>query len=157
MNQLSPPIEIPAADADPAARQRHADPNRLRLALVLAIAASAGVVLALTLALAPPSQREPDLVRLLRGMVLIKGSIGLAAAALVWWRLGRPIAAGLAARYLAALCVSMGAVGWLWGLHWILPGSALFYLGLLGVYLTARRDPLLGDGRLLPRGGSTSG
>lgn len=76
-------------------------------------------------------------------MVVIKGAMGIAAAALMCWRLGRPLAPGLAARYVVALCVSAGAVAWLWGLHLIPLGAGAFYLGLLGLYLAGRRDPLL--------------
>lgn len=76
-------------------------------------------------------------------MVLIKGAMAIAAAALVWWRLGRPIAPALAARYVTALCVSAGAVAWLWGLHLIPLGAGAFYLSLLGIYRVGRRDPLL--------------
>lgn len=151
MNQPSTPLEIPAAKAAQAAEPHEARTSRLRLALVLAVAISTAAVLALTLAFAPLPQREPDLVRLLRGMVLIKGAIGLTAAALVWWRFGRPLDPRLAARYIVALCLSAGAVAWLWGLHLILLGSALFYLGLLGVYLAGRRDPLFADRRSLTR------
>jgi hypothetical protein len=42
----------------------------------------------LVLRFSPVAQMEPDLVRLLHGMVLIKGLIGLGAAGLVFWRLG---------------------------------------------------------------------
>jgi hypothetical protein len=151
MNRLSTPLEVTVAEAYPAAEQRRADAYRLRLTLVLAVFVSAAALLALTLALSPLPQQEPDLVRLLRGMVLIKGAIGLAAAALVWWRLGRPIEHGLAVRYIAPLCLSAGAVAWLWGLHLIPLGSALFYLGLVGIYLGGRSDPLFTDPRTLTR------
>jgi hypothetical protein len=150
MNQISPPLEIPGAEDAAPSGYRRLKPYQLRLALILAVTLSAALVLTLTLTLVPPTQREPDLIRLLRGMVLIKGTIVLAAAALVWWRLGRPLAPDLAARYVAALCVSADAVAWLWGLHLIPLGSGVFYLGLLGLYLAGRRDPLLSEPNFSP-------
>lgn len=111
-----------------------------RRALVLAVPAAGLLGLALAALLAPPSAAAPDLVRLLHGMVLIKGLILLAAAALVWWRLGRPAAAGVAAGYLGALALSAAALGWLWGLHLMLAGAVPFYGGLAGLLLVARRD-----------------
>lgn len=153
MAHVSRSLEVPSAQTAVPAGHRRLEPYQLRLSLAVAVLLSAALVLAITLAFVPPAQREPDLTRLLRGMVLIKGAIGLAAAALVWWRLGKPLTQGLAARYIGALCVSAGAVAWLWGLHLIPLGSGVFYLGLLGLYLTGRRDPLLSDPRVIPLGG----
>jgi uncharacterized integral membrane protein len=112
-----------------------------RSGLVLAIAVGTLLGLALTL-VAPDSQREPELTRLLHGMVLIKGLIGLAIVALVWWRMSRPLPGALAIRYSAALAVSFAAAGWLWGLTLVPLGSLVFYAGLGAVALAARRDPL---------------
>ena len=113
-----------------------------RAGLVLAIAAGALTGLGLTL-LAPDTQREPELARLLHGMVLIKALIGLAVAALVWWRMGRPLSGTLAMRYGVSLAVTFAAAGWLWGLTLVPLGSLVFYGGLGAVALSARRDPLL--------------
>lgn len=116
--------------------------RRLGLALLVATAGAAG--LALSLALAPTAPRaEPELVRLLRAMVLIKGLFALGAAALLWWRLGRPIGPALATRYGLAVGLCAAALGWLWGLHLLLLGSLAFYGGLAGLLLAARHDPLL--------------
>ena len=144
MKPFASALERATAEAATLAQAAPIHPSRLRLGLVLIPGLTSALVLALTLALTPPPTQAPDLIRLLRGMVLIKGSIGLAAATLVWWRLGRPISAPLAARYVAAVAVSAGAVAWLWGLHLLALGSGVFYLGLLGLYLAARQDPLLG-------------
>ena len=117
-----------------------------RLWLLTALASGLLVGLALTLPF-PARPLEPDLARLLHGMVLIKGLIGLAVAGLVWWRLGRPVADGLAAGYAGAVAISAAALGWLWGLHLIALGSIAFYAGLAALVLVARRDPLLGPKR----------
>ncbi len=119
---------------------------RHRAILIVAMAATVFIVLAARLFWGPPATvLEPDLQRLLHGMVAIKGLIGLASAALVFWRLGGPVARPIAFGYIAAVCVSLGAVVWLWGL-WAIPlGSLLFWSGLAGIALVARRDRLIGE------------
>lgn len=133
----------PSPIALPPTAQSLTTAGRRRLVLALAVLLTLVAALALSRWLAPLPSVEPDLLRLLRAMVLIKGLIALGAAGLVWWRLGRPIGSGLAMRYTAALCLCAGALGWLWGLHLVLLGSLGFYAGLAGVALSARRDPLL--------------
>lgn len=115
--------------------------RRLGLALLVVTAGAAG--LALSLALAPAPRAEPELVRLLRAMVLIKGLFALGATALLWWRLGRPIGPALATRYGLAVGLCAAALGWLWGLHLLLLGGLAFYAGLAGLLLATRGDPLL--------------
>jgi hypothetical protein len=139
MSFVIQPLEAASAFSRPSDEHR---PWRTRFALVLAIAAAAllGLVLALV---APITPREPELTRLMHGMVLIKGSIGLAIAGLVWWRMGRPLARSLAIRYGASMAIAFAAVGWLWGLNMVPLGSLVFYAGLAGVALTGRVDPLL--------------
>ena len=155
MGRLSPPVDLlpmeSAAETldeprGPAAVAAEPVPT-LPLALMVSVALTAAVVLVLTLSLVPAPLIAPELSRLLHGMVLIKGLIGLAGGALVFWRLGRPIARPLAARYIASLCLSAAAVAWLWGLQLILLGGVLFYAGLVGLFLVARQDPLLSDVR----------
>ena len=138
----APRRTIPLADMPPDAA---ALIQRLVLATAVPLAGLAA--LALTLWLVPAPRAEPDLVRLLRGMVLIKGLIGLAAGALVYWRLGRPIAGPVATGYIGALCLSSAGLGWLWGLHLMLIGALLFYGGLVGIYLVARHDRLVSAAR----------
>ena len=117
----------------------------VRLRLLVTPTLAGAVALAVTLALVPAPRMNPDLMRLLHGMVLIKGLIGLAAGALVYWRLGRPLSSGLAWRYVACLSLSAAALGWLWGLHWVPAGGALYWAGLIGLLLVAGRDPLFAN------------
>ncbi|NEV64351.1 hypothetical protein [Thiorhodococcus minor] len=117
----------------------------LRLRLILTPALAGAVALAITLALVPAPRMAPELVRLLHSMVLIKGLIAVGAAALVYWRLGRPLRSRLAWKYIACLALSAAALGWLWGLSWVPVGGALYWAGLIGLLLVARRDPLLAD------------
>ncbi len=153
MNRLATPTDLLSRHrAEPAPQPADAPSGGTlnaavyRLRLVIAVAATVAAVLALVSAVAPPPSQSPELLRLLRGMVLIKGTIALAAGALVWWRLGRPIEATHATRYTAALCLAAGALAWLWGLHLVSLGSLLFYGGLGGLYLAGRSDRLLGLG-----------
>jgi hypothetical protein len=107
------------------------------------VGAATGGLLASALAGPPPADAE--LVRLLRGMVLIKGAIALAAAALLFRRLGRPVTPRPALGYAAGLGLTLGSLGWLWGLSGLLAGSIAFYAGLAIAAFSASRDPLLVD------------
>jgi hypothetical protein len=138
MSFVMHPLEAAAQKSHPSIGYQ---PWRYRSGLMLAIVAGALMGLALTL-VAPGTPRDPELARLLRGMVLIKGLIGLAIAGLVWWRMGRPLSESLAVRYGTSIAVAFGAVGWLWGLNLVPLGSLVFYTGLAGIALTGRADPL---------------
>jgi hypothetical protein len=154
MGRLQPPAEIPRAQVDSVRADPGPDallvsdtPSRveelaLRLRLILTPLLTGALMLAITLALVPATSMDPDLVRLLHGMVLIKGLICLDAGSFVYWRFGRPVRSGLAWRYVACLSLSAAALGWLWGLHWVPAGGALYWGGLIGLLLVARRDPL---------------
>ncbi|MBV5272749.1 MAG: hypothetical protein JZU52_03595 [Lamprocystis purpurea] len=147
MGRLSLPTELPETllSRPPAVPEIRLDPAILanRLALMACVPLTGAGALILTLWLVPTPALEPDLLRLLHGMVLIKGLIASAAAALVYWRLGRPIARQLATGYIGALCLCAAALGWLWGLHLMLIGALFFYGGLAGLYLVGRHDRLL--------------
>jgi hypothetical protein len=113
--------------------------------LVLVAAMVAGVALGtlLTSASAAPFPAEAELVRLLRGMVLIKGAIALAASALIFRRLGRPAPLRSVLFYAAGIGLTCASLGWLWGLSGLLAGSMAFYAGLAIAVFGAGRDPLL--------------
>ncbi|EGV19897.1 hypothetical protein ThimaDRAFT_0573 [Thiocapsa marina 5811] len=115
-------------------------PLARRVALVVAIAATAAVTAVVTAPFSAAGGMDTDLVRLLHAMVGIKGIIALAAAALVSWRFGHPIARPVAIGYGAAICVSAAALAWLWTLASIPLGSLCFYGGLAGLILVGRFD-----------------
>ncbi len=117
-----------------------------RVALVFAIAATAAVTIVATAPFSAADGMDPDLARLLRAMVGIKGIIALAAAALVYWRLGHPIARPVAIGYGTAICVSTAALAWLWTLASIPLGSLCFYGSLAGLILVGRFDSGLSTG-----------
>jgi hypothetical protein len=117
-----------------------------RVALLFAIAATAAAATIVTAPLSTADGMNPDLVRLLRAMVGIKGLIALAAAALLYWRLGHRISRPVAIGYGAMICVSVAALAWLWTLASIPLGSLCFYGGLAGLILVARVDSGLSTG-----------
>lgn len=110
----------------------------------------AGVVATLALAGPMPErvQQDPQLAQLLRAMVLAKGAILVAAAALVLWRLGRPAPPPQQLGYTGALALSAAALGWMWGLSAIPLAAALFYGGLIAALWVGSRDAR----RMLPGG-----
>jgi hypothetical protein len=111
-----------------------------KVALVLAIAMTAAAAAMITAPFSTAAQMDPDLVRLLRAMVAVKGIIALAAASLVFRRLGQATPRAVALGYGAAIGVSVSALVWLWGLASILAGAFFFYGGLVGLLLVARVD-----------------
>lgn len=119
----------------------HAVASRSRLLGAIAVGGFLGVLI--TLSLAGPVAMEPGLIRLLHGMVAIKGLIFTAAAAMVLRRLRGPVTARTLFGYAAGLGLSAGALAWLWGLSGLLLGSIGFYGGLILTLKTASRDRLL--------------
>lgn len=117
-----------------------------RIALVFAIAATTAATAVVTAPFSAAGGMDPDLVRLLHAMVGIKGIIALAAAALVSWRLGHPIALPVAIGYGTAICIAVAALAWLWTLASIPLGSLCFYGGLAGLILVGRFDSGLSTG-----------
>lgn len=83
---------------------------------------------------------DPELFRLLRGMATIKLVMAVVALALVWWRLGRPVAPGLGAVYVGGVCTLALATGLIWQLNAVLPASALFHSATFALLLAAWRD-----------------
>lgn len=141
---------LTALVANPAARPATADEARGALTgigarLMLIAAALAGLAAGglLALALAGPLPSDVELVRLLRGMVLIKGAIALAAATVLFRRLGRPVTLSPALGYAAGIGLTFASLAWLWGLSGLLVGSLAFYAGLTVAVLSTTRDPLL--------------
>jgi hypothetical protein len=124
-----------AAAAPPAA----AHARLLRTLLV------AGCVLSVCVALcygdpAGYLQSDPALARLLRGMALIKGAIGMAAIALVLWRYGWPISRAAAVSYALGCAVLAGCSALIWQLTWIAPAAVLFHAGLIGMLILGWRE-----------------
>lgn len=134
-------MQIRAITGMPAVSTRAARGPRTARALLalLTILALAGVWAAV--ARAPDTTIDPDLVRVIRFMALIKGGFALAALAGCAWRLARPAAPWRVPIYVAGPpLMAAGAIG-LWSLHD--PGIAALglHLGLLAVLAAALTDP----------------
>ncbi len=98
---------------------------------------------AITAPFSAAAEMEPELLRLLRTMVLIKGAMGSAIVGLIFWRLGRPVSPASASGYtLAAMLLSVSLV-WLWSLSNLLLASMLFYGSVIGIFFVARADETL--------------
>jgi hypothetical protein len=116
-----------------------------RRALILVPALIGAAVLLLVLELLPSPGVDPDRIWLLHAMVLVKGLVWLAAARVIYWRLGEPISRSLALGYSACLAVSAAALAWLWGVYLFAIGAAFFWGALFGILLVARKDPLVAE------------
>ena len=87
--------QAPASTPAPRAMER--TDTILRAALVSGAFAAAAIAWLVATGESHPA--EPELALLLRGMATFKGLVAVAAAAFVWWRLGKPISAGAAFTY----------------------------------------------------------
>ncbi|MEE7493245.1 hypothetical protein [Methylobacterium oryzae] len=88
---------------------------------------------------APAAPVDPDLVRVIRFMALLKGGFALAALAGCFWRLGRPAGWRSAVYVAGPPLMALGAAG-LWSLRD--PGLAALglHLGLFAILAAALTD-----------------
>ncbi|SFM80671.1 hypothetical protein [Methylobacterium pseudosasicola] len=102
---------------------------------------------------APGTAIDPDLVRVIRFMALIKGGFALAAFAACLWRLARPAAPWRTAIYVAGPpLMAAGAIG-LWSVQGVPFAATGLHLGMLAVLAAALTDPdFLPDPSRLGRG-----
>lgn len=99
------------------------------------------VVLTLVLARdAPLVARDPELLRLLRFMAVVKGAMVMAAVALLLWRARWPLRTTLALAYGLVCCVAAAAVASLAHGAWVGPAALAFHAAELGFLLAAWRD-----------------
>lgn len=138
MSSLSDARRSGAFPSRPGRVGRH---RRIVLAAAVIVAAAAGALAAHDAASARVVQTaEPNFVLLLRFMAVVKGAAALGAADLVWWRLGHPMGARLAAAAVAASALTALGSGVTWGMAHVLLGSALFYGGLAALLAVGYAD-----------------
>jgi hypothetical protein len=126
-----------APAALPAPAVRRPDPGRRILIVLTALAVPACWAVA---ARPPASGLDPDLVRVIRFMALLKGGFALAALAACLWRLRRPATGWRGVVYVAGPpLMALGAAG-LWSLHDPGPAALGLHLGLFGVLASALTD-----------------
>jgi hypothetical protein len=120
-------------------------------AMVVLIAAAAVVGFAVTNAqtsAAAVAEAGADLVRLMRGMALIKLSMAaLAGGAVLWRLLAAPIRAGWFAAYAVACAAMAAGPGLIWHMDAVRTGAALLHGGLLAAVILVWRDAAV-DARL---------
>ncbi|MBS0393190.1 MAG: hypothetical protein JSR54_01120 [Proteobacteria bacterium] len=85
--------------------------------------------------------RDPDLVRLLHGMALIKGMTAVAALGAVLWRFGRPVSTAVTAAYGMSVWALWSAACLVGSLSHLAAAALLFHSSLLALLLVAWRDP----------------
>jgi hypothetical protein len=113
-------------------------PSRALLAVLTALAVLGGGAVLMK---SPAATLDPDLVRVIRFMAVIKGVFALAALVGSFWRLARPAAPWRTSIYVAGPpLMAVGAIG-LWSLHD--PGLAALslHVGLFALLGTALTDP----------------
>ncbi len=110
-----------------------------RLALVVGMLAIAGAV-AVTTNAPPVASADASFVRMMRVMAMIKALLVVAAAAVLWWRLARPVTAFFAAGYLLGAWFMVAATVLIWQLSSIGAAAVLFHTGELSLLLLAWRD-----------------
>ena len=116
-----------------------APPAAQRTALLVACVAAFGVA-AWAGGAAGTIDADADLTRLLRGIALIKASLVIAAIGVLWWRLGRPVAARTATAYVVGAALMAGATALVWMLASIPLAALLFHIGEFTLLIVAWRD-----------------
>lgn len=91
------------------------------------------------------SRADPDLVRLLRAMTLIKALLVVGAASGLTWRLVAPITGGRLTAYLAATAAMSVGLGPIWQMTHVLLGAMLLHSGLLLLIVMLWRDPAVAE------------
>jgi hypothetical protein len=88
---------------------------------------------------------EADLVRLMKGMAILKGVLAAAASAVIGWRLTAPASPARCAAYLASAAAMAAGVALIWRMA--APGAAaiLYHAGLIAAVLLLLRDRTIID------------
>ncbi len=107
--------------------------------LILAVAVLGAAIVSL-LTTADPSAADPELLMLLRFMAVVKAAMALGAAALVAWRLGRPVRPATGIGYVAATSSMAAGAGLIWQLEHVAAGAVLVHGGLVAMGALAWMD-----------------
>ncbi len=116
---------------------------RAALLLVVGVAAVAGLTIAAHGSQAA-AYADPDLVRLLRAMAVLKALIASGAVAAVLWRLGAAVTLPWFAAYALAAAAMAAGPGLIWSMTHLGAGALLLHGGLLACALLLWRDPEVG-------------
>jgi phosphate/sulfate permease len=120
--------------------------TRPLLLLVVAAAAVAGVFVGGEEASARAvAEAGPELVRLLRGMALLKTLFAASALAGVLWRSSAPVSPTRLAGYALAGAAMAAGPGMIWRMDLMPAGAFLLHAGLLVTVVMLWRDPAVGE------------
>jgi len=89
---------------------------------------------------APVAMMDASYIRLMRGMAMIKALLVVIAAAVLWWRLARPVPRRFAAGYLLGAWLMVAASVLIWQRSAIGAAAILFHTGELSLLFLAWRD-----------------
>ena len=125
----------------PAAMDRASGRSRPARGVLCLLTAASILGAGIAAARPPGTAVDPDLVRVIRFMALMKGGFALAAFAGCVWRLARPAGPWRTPIYVVAPpLMAAGAIG-LWSLQSLPIAAAGLHLGLLAVLAAALTDP----------------
>ena len=112
--------------------------NGRRVLLVLGFAAGLGLV---ALGTAPAAgEADPDLMRLLRFMALLKGVFALVALAACYWRLACPANAWREAVYVAGPGLMAAGAACLWQMQAAGASAAILHIGMFALLAAGLTD-----------------
>ncbi|MFN0024349.1 MAG: hypothetical protein ACKVS5_10665 [Parvularculaceae bacterium] len=117
-------------------------PARLSAIRLLILAMAAGLGLAVSLAAEPSAGAgaDPDLVRLMQAMAILKGLIACALIAAMGWRLTMPTSPARLALYLIAAASMTAGIGLMWRMSHLAEAAVLLHAGLFGAIVLLLRD-----------------
>ena len=117
-----------------------------RAILVLGLAASIGLASAIAVTPDRP-EFDADLMRLMRGMGLIKGGFAAIAAVVCYWRLARPAPVWRASAYVVGTWMMAASAILVWHMRFLAFATTALHVALLGLVFLA-----LVDEDFFPRG-----
>lgn len=109
---------------------------------VLIVGVLVSIALAQAVAATPATPGvDADLLRLMRGMALIKGAFAAIAAVVCYWRLARPMPAWRASAYVGGTWVMAAGAVAIWHMRDLAVASIGLHAALFGLVFLALADP----------------
>lgn len=118
-------------------------PYVARAVIVVALVASA--VGAAAVGAETVSAGDPELIRLLRAMAVLKVAFVVAASAAIWWRLQAPIRSVWLAGYAVACAAMAAGPGLIWFSSHIILAAVLLHAGIAAAVILLWRDGATAD------------
>jgi heme A synthase len=103
----------------------------------MVVAAAVGVVVGRGAGVAVA---DVDLARLMHFTAAVKALLSVGIGAVIWWRVGHPLTAGVGVVYFVAAVSLLVAPGLLWQMAHLPLAAALFHVGLVGFLVAMAVD-----------------